>query len=96
MMVIASDPGAHFPQKALERMVEIPVIAIEPHRTPTTELADIIIPPAIVGIETEGTAYRMEGVPIRMRKVVDSDLLSDKEILQRILARVKEIKTASK
>ncbi len=96
MMVIASDPGAHFPQKALERMVEIPVIAIEPHRTPTTELADIIIPPAIIGIEAEGTAYRMEGVPIRMRKVVDSDLLSDKEILQRILAKVQEIKTASK
>nr|CAA61215.1 tungsten formylmethanofuran dehydrogenase [Methanothermobacter thermautotrophicus] len=72
MMVIASDPGAHFPQRALERMAEIPVIAIEPHRTPTTELADIIIPPAIVGMEAEGTAYRMEGVPIRMKKVVDS------------------------
>lgn len=94
MMVIASDPGAHFPQKALERMVEIPVIAIEPHRTPTTELADIIIPPAIVGLEAEGTAYRMEGVPIRMRKVVDSELLSDREILEKILDRVKEIKAS--
>jgi len=90
MMVIASDPGAHFPQKALQRMAEIPVIAIEPHRTPTTEMADIIIPPAIVGMEAEGSAYRMEGVPIRMRKVVDSDLLSDKEILERLLAKVKE------
>ena len=91
MMVIASDPGAHFPQKAIERMAEIPVIAIEPHRTPTTEMADVIIPPAIVGMEAEGTAYRMEGVPIRMRKVVDIDLLSDKEILEKILTRVKEI-----
>ncbi|NYB50964.1 MAG: formylmethanofuran dehydrogenase subunit B [Methanobacteriaceae archaeon] len=96
MMVIASDPGAHFPQKALQRMAEIPVIAIEPHRTPTTELADIILPPAIVGMETEGTAYRMEGVPIRMRKVVDSDLLSDREILEKLMQRVMEIKTASK
>ena len=63
-------------------MAEIPVIAIEPHRTPTTEMADIIIPPAIVGMEAEGTAYRMEGVPIRMKKVFDSDLLSDREILE--------------
>ena len=77
-------------------MAEIPVIAIEPHRTPTTEMADIIIPPAIVGMEAEGTAYRMEGVPIRMRKVVDSELLSDKEILEKILEKVKEIKSASK
>lgn len=94
MMVIASDPGAHFPQKALQRMAEIPVIAIEPHRTPTTEMADIIIPPAIVGMEAAGSAYRMEGVPIRMRKVVDSDLLSDKQILERLLVRVKELKAS--
>ncbi len=94
MMVVASDPGAHFPQRALERMAEIPVIAIEPHKTPTTEMADIIIPPAIVGMEAEGSAYRMEGVPIRMRKVVESDLLSDKEILERIRSRVEEIKAS--
>ena len=94
MMVIASDPGAHFPQRALERMAEIPVIAIEPHRTPTTEMADIIIPPAIVGMEAEGTAYRMEGVPIRMKKVFDSDLLSDREILERLLEKVREYKAS--
>jgi len=94
MMVIASDPGAHFPQKALERMAEIPVIAIEPHRTPTTELADVIIPPAIVGTEAEGTAYRMEGVPIKMKKVVESGVIPDKEILTRILTKVREIKAS--
>ncbi len=75
-------------------MAEIPVIAIEPHRTPTTEMADIIIPPAIVGMEAEGSAYRMEGVPIKMRKVVESDLLPDREILERIRAKVVELKAA--
>ncbi|MEN6572709.1 formylmethanofuran dehydrogenase subunit B [Methanobacterium aggregans] len=91
MLVIASDPGGNFPQKSLERMAEIPIVAIEPHRTPTTEMSDVIIPPAIVGMQAEGTAYRMEGVPIRMRKVVESDLLPDREILERILDKVKEI-----
>ncbi|HIH61411.1 MAG TPA: formylmethanofuran dehydrogenase subunit B [Methanobacteriales archaeon] len=94
LMVVASDPGAHFPQKAVEYMAEIPVIAVEPHRTPTTELADIIIPPAIVGLEAEGTAYRMEGVPIRMRKVVETDLLPDKEIVEKILEKVREVKAS--
>ncbi len=68
MLNIASDPGAHFPNKAVERMAEIPLIAIEPHRTPTTELANIILPPAIAGVECEGTAYRMDGVPIELKK----------------------------
>ncbi len=94
LMVVASDPGAHFPQKAVEYMAEIPVIAVELHRTPTTELADIIIPPAIVGLEAEGTAYRMEGVPIRMRKVVETDLLPDKEIVEKILEKVREVKAS--
>jgi formylmethanofuran dehydrogenase subunit B len=95
MIMIASDPGAHFPQKALERMAEIPVVAIEPHRTPTTELADVIIPPAIVGTEAEGTAYRMEGVPIKMIKVVECDLIPDRDILSKILARFREIQAAN-
>jgi len=94
MFVIGADPGAHFPQKALEVMAEIPVVTIEPHRTPTTELSDVIIPPAFVGIETEGTAYRMDGIPIKMKKLVETDLLSDKEILVRILTRVRELKAS--
>ncbi len=94
MMVIASDPGAHFPQRALQTMIEIPLISIEPHRTPTTELADLIIPPAIVGMEAEGTAYRMDGVPLRMKKVVESDLLTDNQILTKILERAQELEAS--
>jgi len=94
MFVVGADPGAHFPQKALETMAEIPVITIEPHRTPTTELSDVVIPPAFVGVEAEGTAYRMDGIPMKMKKIVETDLLSDKEILKRILSRVRELKAA--
>jgi len=94
MMVVAADPGAHFPQRALERMAEIPLIAVEPHRTPTTEMADLIIPPAIVGMEAEGTAYRMDGVPLKMKKLVETEKLSDLEILEKILERVHEIRAS--
>lgn len=93
MLNIASDPGAHFPRKAVKRMVEIPLIVIEPHQTPTTELANIILPPAIAGVECDGTAYRMDGVPIALKKVIDppEDVMSDKEILKRIMDKVEEL-----
>jgi formylmethanofuran dehydrogenase subunit B len=92
MLNIASDPGAHFPQKAVERMAEIPLICIDPHDTPTAELANIIIPPAIAGVEAEGTAYRMDGIPIQLKKVIDppEGVLPDREILKRIISKVKE------
>jgi formylmethanofuran dehydrogenase subunit B len=70
------------------------MIAIEPHHTPTSVNADIILPPAIAGIECEGTAYRMDSVPLRLRKVKDApgECLTDKEILEKLIEVVKKKK----
>lgn len=84
MLVIASDPVSHFPLRSVRHMAKIPLIAIDIHPTPTTEIADVVIPSAIAGIETEGTAYRMDTVPLRLRKVKEppEGVLSDVEILK--------------
>jgi len=94
MLVIASDPVAHFPRAASKNIAKHPLISIDPEVTPTTMLADVILPPAFAGIETEGTAYRMDHVPLPLKKVVEppEGFLSDKEILQRILQKVRELK----
>jgi formylmethanofuran dehydrogenase subunit B len=53
-------------------------------------MADVFIPSAFVGIEVEGTAYRMDHVPLPLKKVVDppKGILSDEEILDKIIQRV--------
>ncbi len=91
VLTVASDPVSHFPQKAVEHLASVPSIAIEPSWTPTTELADVVIPSAYVGIEVEGTAYRMDTVPIRTRKAIDPPpgILPDEEILKKLLERVR-------
>lgn len=71
MFNIAADPGAHVPQEAIKTMAEIPLIACDIHPTPTTELANLILPGTHDGIEAEASCYRMDGIPIHMRKVVD-------------------------
>ncbi|MHA1791175.1 MAG: formylmethanofuran dehydrogenase subunit B [Promethearchaeota archaeon] len=71
MFSIAADPGAHVPQQAIRTMAKIPLIACDIHPTPTTELANLIIPGTHDGIEAEASCYRMDGIPIHMRKVVD-------------------------
>jgi formylmethanofuran dehydrogenase subunit B len=52
------------------------------------------LPPAFVGIEAEGTAYRMDHVPLPLKKVVEppEGFISDQEILRRILQKVRELK----
>jgi formylmethanofuran dehydrogenase subunit B len=74
-------------------MAENPLIVIDPHMNATSQVADVIMPSAFVGIETHGTAYRMDHVPLSLRKIVDppQGLLSDEEILKRILIEVRRI-----
>ena len=93
-LCIASDPVAHFPRRAVENMLKHPLIAIDPVVSATTLVADVVIPSAFSGIEVGGTAYRMDHVPITLKKVFEppEGYLPDEEILKRILAEVRRIK----
>jgi len=93
-LIVASDPASNFPAASVKNMFKHPLIAIEPHITPTSAFADVVLPAAIAGIECEGTAYRMDNVPIRLRKVKEApgECLTDKKILEKLLEKVKEKK----
>ena len=91
-LVVAADPVASLPGKAARRMAEIPTIALDTHESETTKIARIVFITATAGIHVEGTIYRMDNIPIRMRKVLTSRYPSDEEVLTRLLARVKELK----
>jgi len=91
-MIIAADAGAHFPANAIRHLAKIPVVQIDPHWNATTEVSNVVIPTAICGIEVEGTAYRMDGVSLRYRKMIEPTHLTDEEVLEKIIQRVKEIR----
>jgi len=93
-LIIASDPVSNFPVAAVRNMVKNPMIVIDPVISPTTLMADVVLPSAFIGIEAEGTAYTMDRVPLPMKKLVEPPpkCLSDEEILHRILTEVKHIK----
>jgi formylmethanofuran dehydrogenase subunit B len=94
MLVISSDPGAHFPKPAVQNMIKHPLIVIDPHMNCTSMLGDVVFPTQWCGIEYEGTAYRMDHVPIMLKKVVEppKGILNDEQILTKILAEVRKIK----
>ena len=95
-LVIASDPISNFPREAARSLMDIPLIVIDPHLSLTALVADVVIPSAFVGIEAEGTAYRMDHVPLPLKKVVEPPpgILTDEEILGRILREVRSLKEA--
>lgn len=91
-LVVASDPVSNLPRKAAEHLVRNPLITIDPHMNATAQMADVILPSAMVGIEAGGTAYRMDHVPLPLKKIVEppENMFTDEEILQRILAKIRE------
>ncbi len=94
VFVLGSDPGAHFPMQCVKEISRLPSVAIDPHITPTTEICDVHVPVAFVGVEVGGNCYRMDNVPIESRKVVEppEGMMTDQEFLSAVLKRVQELK----
>jgi formylmethanofuran dehydrogenase subunit B len=93
-MVIAADPGAHFPNGANQHLANIPVIQIDIHWGPSTELADVVLPGSFIGVECAGTSYRMDGVPIYMKKAIDKPetCRDDEWIVRELKERVMKLR----
>jgi formylmethanofuran dehydrogenase subunit B len=95
-LIIAADGASNFPGPIVEELAKIPLIQIDPYENPTTLLAEVVIPSAIAGVEVEGTAYRMDGLALRMKKLVESGYPSDEEIITGILESVKRQRSTAK
>ena len=90
-MTIACDPMANFSQPAREHLAAIPFIALDTKETPTTRAATVAFSVATYGINTGGTVYRMDDVPIPLRPAFASPHPSDYEVLTQMETRVKRL-----
>ncbi len=93
-LIVASDPVAHFPREAAQNLVKNPLIVIDTGMSATSMLADVVLPSAVCGVEVEGTAYRMDRVPLPLKKVVQppKGYSSDEQLLKKILREVRRLK----
>jgi len=84
-LVIGSDPLSSLPLPVARYLADIPLIDIDPCQNLTATKANVTIPCALGGVESGGTAVRMDGVEIELKQIVETDKLSDKEVLTRIM-----------
>ena len=90
---IGTDAGAHFPIEAVKKLRKHPWITIDPNICMASEIADLHIPVAVVGVEEGGVVYRMDNVPIQFKKVIEppEGVISDEELFNRIYMRMCEL-----
>lgn len=90
-LIIASDPASNFSKAAIDHLHKIPVITLDTKQTITSKLSHVAFSTATYGINTGGTVYRMDDVPITLRPAFDSPFPTDEEILTKIKKRVHEL-----
>ncbi len=90
-LIIASDPMGNFSQPAREHLASIPYVALDPKETATTRGATVAFTTATYGINTPGTVYRMDDVPIPLRPAFESPYPSDEQILSALERRIREL-----
>ena len=88
-LIIASDPGAHFPRGAAEYLERIPTIVIDPEKNMTARVARVFLPTACCGIDAPGTYYRMDNISIYARPVIASGRPRDEDVLTDIMEAMK-------
>lgn len=88
-LIIASDPMSNFTQAARDHFVRIPSIVLDPKLSETARVATVAFTTSVYGINTGGTVYRMDDVPIPLRPAFPSPFPSDLEVLKAIETRVK-------
>ncbi len=87
-LIIGSDPLSSLPRSVSKNLLEIPVISIDPCETLTSKHAKVYINTAISGVESGGSATRMDGTKVSFKPVVETIHPSDEAILKKIMEAV--------
>ena len=86
-IVVGTDPVSHLPWQLSRKLISKPLILIDNKKSATSNVANIIIPSSITGIENGGLAFRLDHVPVELQKLVNppNNILSDEEILSKLI-----------
>jgi formylmethanofuran dehydrogenase subunit B len=88
-LIIASDPMSNFSQPAREHLAKIPTIVLDPKLSETAKIAAVAFTTSTYGINTPGTVYRMDDVPLPLRPAFESPYKSDFDVLKEIERRIR-------
>lgn len=88
-LLVGSEGVSGLSPRAVERLRQLPTIVLDYPAVALPWSPAVRFTTAIYGIHRPGTAYRMDEVPIPLRRVLTSPLRSDGEVLDDLLAALR-------
>jgi len=89
-LLVGTEGVSKLDPSAVEHLTSIPTIVLD---YPTVELPfepTVVFRTAVYGVHAPGSVYRMDEVPIPLRRAIRSDLPTDDEVLSHIIQRIDE------
>jgi formylmethanofuran dehydrogenase subunit B len=87
-LIVGFDALPHLPARAADNLRRIPTIVVDPRATETAAAARVAFATAAAGVHRDGTAQRMDGVPVTLRGPLPSERPGDGDVLAAIAARI--------
>ncbi|MFX0059046.1 MAG: formylmethanofuran dehydrogenase subunit B [Candidatus Hodarchaeota archaeon] len=86
-IIVGTDPISHLPSRLSSILAQKPIILIDNRKSATYNVANIVLPTAITGIESEGLVFRLDHVPIQLKKIINppSNIISDTLLLSKLI-----------
>jgi formylmethanofuran dehydrogenase subunit B len=83
LLNVAADPAAHFPRSI-----------VDPKRNMASLIAQVNIPTALSGIECDGAAARMDGLPLYLKKCIEppAGVHPDRDVLRMMVERLRRLR----
>jgi formylmethanofuran dehydrogenase subunit B len=83
-LIVGSETLGWLSAHAINRLQQIPTVVLDPPGVESTVPATVRLRTATLGIHLDGTAYRMDGVPVPLRAVLRTRYPSDQQVLHAI------------
>ena len=87
-LIVGFDALRHLPPRAADNLRRIPMVVVDPRATATASAAQVAFATAAAGVQREGTAHRMDGVPVTLRAPLASERVGDGDVLAAIQALI--------
>jgi formylmethanofuran dehydrogenase subunit B len=87
-LIVGGERREHFPAEAQEHLSRIPAIVLDTWHEDPPPASAVFFRTGIFGINSTGTVYRMDGVPLPLRAILPSPYPSDIDILRAVERKV--------
>lgn len=92
--VMCADLVCHTPADCASYLVEIPLVCLDIAPCPTTVASDVVLPGVIDAMESAGTFYRLDNVPIYFEPFTDSPFgftQSNEDTMHQLFEKIKKM-----